>query len=63
MTSTLDHAPSNHHDDDEGEGRPRELRREEVVRRLLDRGMPLRALEALLPGWEDAIAAATAPRR
>lgn len=31
-------------------------RREMVVRRLLERGMPLRALEALLPGWEEVIA-------
>lgn len=31
-------------------------RRETVVKRLLERGMPLRALEALLPGWEDVIA-------
>ena len=33
-----------------------EDRRLDVVRRLLDSGMPLRALEALLPGWEDAVA-------
>lgn len=31
-------------------------RREMVVRRLLERGMPMRALEALLPGWEEVIA-------
>lgn len=32
--------------------------RTDVVRRLLDRGVPVRALEALLPGWEGPIAEA-----
>lgn len=32
-----------------------EERRVELVRRLLERGVPVRALEALLPGWERAI--------
>lgn len=31
-------------------------RRVEVVRRLIAVGMPLRAIEALMPGWEEAIA-------
>lgn len=31
-------------------------RRMHVVRRLMEQGMPVRALEALLPGWEEAIA-------
>lgn len=30
-------------------------RRLDVVTRLLQRGMPLRVIEALLPGWDDAI--------
>lgn len=32
--------------------------RVDVIRRLLERGMTVRALEALLPGWETEIAAA-----
>lgn len=33
-----------------------DARRVEVVRRLIAVGMPLRAIEALMPGWEEAIA-------
>lgn len=36
-------------------------RRLELVQQLLDRGVPVRALEALLPGWEQAIEAAVYP--
>lgn len=36
--------------------------RPEVVRRLLARGVPPRALEALLPGWELLITDAGPPR-
>jgi hypothetical protein len=32
--------------------------RVEVIRRLLERGVTVRSLEALLPGWETEIAAA-----
>lgn len=35
--------------------------RPEVVRRLLARGVPPRALEALLPGWELLITEAATP--
>lgn len=38
------------------------VRRPEVVQRLLARGVPPRALEALLPGWELLITEAGAPR-
>lgn len=37
-------------------------RRPEVVRRLLARGMPPRALEALLPGWELLVPEAATPQ-
>ena len=37
-------------------------RRVDVVRRLLAEGMPVRALEALLPGWKMAIAVVVAER-
>lgn len=36
-------------------------RRPEVVRRLLARGVPPRALEAVLPGWEVLLDQAEAP--
>lgn len=38
-------------------------RRMRVVRRLMEQGMPVRALEALLPGWEEAIAEAVSVGR
>lgn len=41
-------------------GQEQHERRTEVVRRLMDQGVPVRALEALLPGWESAIADALA---
>ncbi|MGH3440750.1 MAG: hypothetical protein ACRDUY_01645 [Nitriliruptorales bacterium] len=41
---------------DEATLRDMAARRVEVVRRLVAQGMPLRAIEALLPGWEEAIA-------
>ena len=34
---------------------PADERRIEVVRRLMAEGVPVRALEALFPGWEFAI--------
>lgn len=37
-------------------------RRPEVVRRLLDRGVPPRTLQALLPGWEVAVREDVPPR-
>lgn len=40
----------------ESNGDATAARRAEVVRRLLERGMSVRALEALLPGWEGTIA-------
>lgn len=39
-------------------GDPVFARRLEVVARLMQRGMPARVLEALLPGWDDAIRSA-----
>ena len=36
---------------------PQSERRRDLVRRLVDRGVPTRTLEALLPGWEVEIAA------
>ena len=32
-------------------------RRVDLVRRLMSRGLPMRTLEVLLPGWEQEIAA------
>ena len=47
---------------DEARGRspddPVFVRRLEVVARLMQRGMPVRVLEALLPDWDDAIRSA-----
>lgn len=37
-------------------------RRPEVLRRLLDRGVPPRTLQTLLPGWEPFLAAAVDER-
>lgn len=39
-------------------GDPVFARRLEVVARLMQRGMSVRVLEALLPGWDDAIRSA-----
>jgi hypothetical protein len=36
-------------------------RRADVLRRLLDRGVPPRTLETLLPGWEPFLTAALLP--
>lgn len=38
-----------------GDGRDVGARRAEIVARLLERGIPVRALQGLLPGWDDAI--------
>ncbi len=38
-------------------------RRVHVIRRLIDQGMTVRALEAILPGWEETIAAALRAER
>ncbi|HEX2028401.1 MAG TPA: hypothetical protein VHF25_10425 [Nitriliruptorales bacterium] len=35
-------------------------RRGDVLRRLLERGVPAGALRTLLPGWDDVITSATA---
>jgi hypothetical protein len=48
-----EHGADPHADDPESA-----MRRLKVVIRLLEEGMPVRALEALLPGWELEIAAA-----
>lgn len=39
-------------------GDPVFARRLEVVARLVQRGMPVRVLQALLPDWDDAISSA-----
>lgn len=38
-------------------------RRPEVVRRLLDRGVPLRTLQALFPDWDRVLGEAGDPHR
>ena len=45
--------------DERSPGDPVSARRSEVVARLMQRGMPVRVLETLLPGWDDAIRSAT----
>lgn len=60
-----DTEPDAEPDVDPEEGRRRVdpvTHRTDVVRRLVERGVPVRALEALLPGWEGPIAEALEQR-